>query len=323
VSERSRARAARNREAGQRQPGPDDRGPDGLLRGNGDIVPSPSAPPGAGYGGGPAGGDSGGDSGRGASAGGPAATVMYPVPAGPPPGGPRRVRLRLSFLLWLFGLLLAAVAAVVVLVVLRPASSGKSTAVATLTPSAARTSNPASPRPSASASTSPAGGSRVSSSAPASPGTSPAAPGPAGDTNLFTLTPVQSNYVTGYVTGPQRIGTAAYPNSVRLTCNSGDGATTSLVYNVAGFSFLNSTIGVPNDATNAAGNSMSITFFKDGATDQLGKTVNVSLDHPHKVHLSLDGASQLEVACAGTSDGGTNSAVPMDFALGNAVLSGS
>ena len=63
---------------------------------------------------------------------------------------------------------------------------------------------------------------------------------------------------------------------------------------------------------------MTITFFRDGSS-QLGGPITVTLDHPQSVHLNLQGASQLEIACSGTSV--TNdSSVSMDVVLGNATL---
>ncbi|HEY6480052.1 MAG TPA: hypothetical protein VIZ00_08485, partial [Streptosporangiaceae bacterium] len=82
-----------------------------------------------------------------------------------------------------------------------------------------------------------------------------------------------------------------------------------MVYDVADFAFLNATLGVPSNATNAAGNTMSITFFKDGSASQLGKTITVALDNPVPLHLNLDGASQLAIDCAATH-GATDAPVP-------------
>jgi hypothetical protein len=77
--------------------------------------------------------------------------------------------------------------------------------------------------------------------------------------------------------------------------------------------------GIPSSASNAAGNSMTVTFFTDGSSTQLGSPVTVSLDHPQSVHLNLDGSSQLEIACAAISQT-SHSAVSMDGALGNATI---
>ncbi|MGH3832556.1 MAG: hypothetical protein ACRDRS_19290 [Pseudonocardiaceae bacterium] len=79
------------------------------------------------------------------------------------------------------------------------------------------------------------------------------------------------------------------------------------------------TIGVPNDATNGIGDTMAITFFKDGST-QLDSPLNVALGQPQMVHLDLQGASQLELQCLPTNNVSHNQ-VSMDIALGNATIS--
>ncbi|HEY2286642.1 MAG TPA: NPCBM/NEW2 domain-containing protein [Streptosporangiaceae bacterium] len=153
-----------------------------------------------------------------------------------------------------------------------------------------------------------------------SPATSAAPPATTG-TNLFTQSPVQANDAT-VTNGAVQIGNTAYPDSARFTCGTGIYSPTSLVYDVAGFAFLNATLGVPSNATNAAGNTMNITFFKDGSTEQLGKTITVSLDSPVALHVNLDGASQLAIDCAATPSA-SDAAAPMDIAFGNAVLASS
>jgi hypothetical protein len=191
-----------------------------------------------------------------------------------------------------------ALLAIAGLVVTRPKAG---TAVAARSPGAG-VSSPSGGN-SASSSPSPGSGSggsgAVGSSSPSaavSPPTS-AAPPPTTGTNLFTQDPVQVNdaSVTDWAA---QIGNTSYPDSVRFTCNTGVESATSLVYDVAGFAFLNATLGVPSNATNAAGNTMNVTFFKDGSTDQLGKTITVSLDNPVPLHLSLGGAPQLAIESA-------------------------
>jgi hypothetical protein len=135
--------------------------------------------------------------------------------------------------------------------------------------------------------------------------------------DLSALTAVQSNNISGPNPGPEQIGATIYQNSVGFTCY---GSSPSYIdYNVAGYKFLNALIGIPSGASNAAGNSMTITFFKDGSSTQLGSPVTVSLDHPQSVHLNLDGSSQLEISCAAISQT-THSPVSMDGALGNATI---
>ena len=83
---------------------------------------------------------------------------------------------------------------------------------------------------------------------------------------------------------------------------------------------MNATIGVPNDAKNAVGNSMTITFLKDG-TSQLGTPLTIVVGKPQVVHLALQDAVQLEIQCASKSNQGLGAA--MDAALGDGALASS
>jgi hypothetical protein len=149
-------------------------------------------------------------------------------------------------------------------------------------------------------------------------GTAVALRAPASGTSLFAQQSVQTTDAS-VVNGVVAIGTTACPNSIGYTCNTGVYSPSTVVYDVAGYTFLNATLGVPSNATNAAGSSMSVTFFKDGSTDQLGKTLTISLDNPVALHLNLAGASQLSIDCAATQNAGQTPAA-MDLASGNAVL---
>jgi len=243
------------------------------------------------------------------------------APAGRPDGERKNsravVRVPRGILVVLVCLLLVAVAVIVVLV-RRPTVATAGPALAT--PTARPTAASGEPSPSATQASPESSASAVSSPA-ASPGGSPApANGPVpGSVNLAGLTPRSAYYVGSYVTGPTQIGNTSYPSSVRFTCEQSPGSSANVVYDVAGYQYLNATLGVPSDATNAAGNTMTITFFKDGSTAQLGKTVTISLDHPQGLHLNLQGSSQLEVACVATN-AASNSPTAMDVALGSAVL---
>jgi hypothetical protein len=132
---------------------------------------------------------------------------------------------------------------------------------------------------------------------------------------------LQNNNMGNVSAGPEQIGAITYQNSVGFTCLTADNdGPTDLVDNVAGYQFLTATFGIPSDATNAAGNTMTITFFNDGSTTQLLATpMTISLDHPQSVHLNLDGSSQLEIACDATSVAG-HSGANMDAAMGNATI---
>lgn len=160
-----------------------------------------------------------------------------------------------------------------------------------------------------------------SGSAPASSGSTPAT---VSGTDLSSLTPVQSS-VDGFTTnGPQQIGTTTYSNAIRFSCSTSNDAYgyNSLVYVVAGYKTLNATLGVPDNASNAAGNSATIKFYKDGGSTELGQPVTIALDSPQRVSLPLQGSSQLEISCVAANQTGNNGD-DIDVAIGGATLSSS
>ncbi|MCW2941005.1 MAG: serine/threonine protein kinase [Actinomycetia bacterium] len=166
---------------------------------------------------------------------------------------------------------------------------------------------------------SPTGPTPTDSPTTAAPSATSTAVPPNSVVNLVALLPVQHNYDANFNTGPEQIGTTNYLQSVRFTCQGQN--YTSVVYNVAGFASLDGTIGVPNDATNAAGNTATIAFFANGsATQQLGPLITDAVGHPRKFHVDLKGSAQLKIACSATSDA-SHGGVNMDISLGNATLS--
>jgi hypothetical protein len=137
-------------------------------------------------------------------------------------------------------------------------------------------------------------------------------PSAAGIAYLSAITPIANNTTgSGLMAGPVQVGTTTYERSVQFTCYSG---LSDLVYNVAGFNFLNATVGVPNNAAGAAGNSATIVFLKNGSTTQLGAPITDTLGQQQRVHLNLQGAEQLEIQCSTSSSG------EMNVALGNATF---
>jgi len=140
---------------------------------------------------------------------------------------------------------------------------------------------------------------------------------PTGVAKLSALKPLATNDASSYADGPVQIGTKSFPQSVRFQC-FGVGAT-SVVYDVAGYHFLDATIGVPNDATNAAGNTSILTFLKDGSTTQLSQPVTDVTGHPQLIHLDLQHSAQLQVTCNSTSNS-THGGVTMDVTLADATL---
>jgi hypothetical protein len=160
--------------------------------------------------------------------------------------------------------------------------------------------------------------------APSSPpaGSVPAATGtslPPGAVSLSTLTPLQD--VEPGTSGetaspaPQRVGTAKYSDSIRFNCGD-QGYQSSLVYEVSGYSTLRLTLGVPNDAADAVGNSATVQFSKDG-NSQLIPQVTAALDHAQAITVPLAGTSQLEISCTAASYAGAGG---IDIVLGNATL---
>ncbi len=162
-------------------------------------------------------------------------------------------------------------------------------------------------------------GTDPSGSAPASSVSTPAT---VSGTDLSSLTPVQSS-VDGFTTnGPQQIGTTTYSDAIRFSCSVSNSAYSynSLVYAVAGDKTLNATFGIPDNASNAAGNSATIKFYKDGGSTELGQPVTIALDSPQRVSLPLQGSSQLEISCVAANQTGSNGD-DIDVAIGEATLS--
>ncbi|NUR29628.1 MAG: hypothetical protein HOV83_27900 [Catenulispora sp.] len=129
--------------------------------------------------------------------------------------------------------------------------------------------------------------------------------------------PPAKDAIGNVTSGPVRIGTTDYPNSIRFTCAPFGFGTGSLTFDVAGYAFFTATVGVPNDATNGAGNTMTITFFKDGSA-QLATPLSIVVGRPQAVHLDLKGAAQLQIQCGSKSKQGLGAS--MDGALGDAAL---
>jgi hypothetical protein len=142
---------------------------------------------------------------------------------------------------------------------------------------------------------------------------------PPGAAYLSALRPLQDNepqFSEGATEAPQQIGTTTYTDSVRFTCGD-QGDTSSLVYDVAGYSALRFTLGVPDNATDAAGNSAAVQFLKDGGPTQLIPQVTTALGQPQTVTVPLAGTVQLEISCTASSSSGGG----IDIVLGNATLS--
>jgi hypothetical protein len=261
--------------------------------------------------------------------------VTIPQRGAVQPAEPKVVRVRRSLLLWLVCLLVVAVLVIVALVRYLPGHKPTPTALATTSGKATPSATQPSPTESATSSgpsTGASGGASPGATDGSSPGTSaspvsttsavPAGGGGPGApiADLSALTPVSTNNISSPSTGPEQIGSTTYQDSVRLTCYSGGGTNQSnVIYDVAGYKYLNTVIGIPSNASNAAGNAMTITFYKDGSATQLTTPVTVTLDHPQSVHLNLQDSSQLDIACDAINTASQQSAY-MDVAFGNATI---
>jgi hypothetical protein len=82
---------------------------------------------------------------------------------------------------------------------------------------------------------------------------------------------------------------------------------------------MSAVLGVPSDDTDAAGETMTVSFFNNGTGSQTSDPVAVSLGHPRAVHLRFSGSSQLEISCSAVS-AASGSARYMELALGNATI---
>ena len=137
--------------------------------------------------------------------------------------------------------------------------------------------------------------------------------------DLSELAPVQEFNVSKVSAGPVRIGTTTYTDSVRFTCDSGGhDSAGDLDYAVAGYGSMSAMLGVPSDDADAAGDTMTVSFFNNGAGPQTSNPIVVSPGHPQFVRLRFSGSSQLEISCSAVS--ATGSARYMELALGNATI---
>jgi hypothetical protein len=180
------------------------------------------------------------------------------------------------------------------------------------------------PPSASSASSSPAARPNPTTAPPGSAASTGAPPATDSGTPLSSLTPVQNSVDNFTASSPQKVGTTLYSDAIRFSCSSASDpfGYNSVVYNVAGYTTLNATFGIPDNAGNAANNSATIKFFKDGGSTELGQPFTIALDSTQQVSLNLQGSSQLEISCvAANEDSTTSSGDDIDVAIGNARLS--
>lgn len=137
--------------------------------------------------------------------------------------------------------------------------------------------------------------------------------------DVSALTPVQVYNVSGLRTGPVRIGGTTYTDSVRFTCDSGGSDSSGdLDYVVTGYGSMSATIGIPNDDTRAAHDTMTVGFYDNGAASQTAGPYTITFGHPRQVRVRFSGSSQLEISCGATAPSGK--AAQMDLALADATI---
>jgi hypothetical protein len=132
-----------------------------------------------------------------------------------------------------------------------------------------------------------------------------------GKTYLTQLSPLQAG-AFGVTDGPVQIGSDTYRNSISFACGEGAAETQSVVYDVAGFHYLNATVGIPNDSPDTTGTAANVIFHKTGTSTPIGPPISSTPGNAQAVHINLHGAAQLTISCAGA---GTT------IALGDAALS--
>jgi hypothetical protein len=130
-------------------------------------------------------------------------------------------------------------------------------------------------------------------------------------TYLTQLTPLEAG-CCGIKNSPVQMGTHTYTQSVSFGCGAGAAEVQTVVYDVAGYRYLNATIGVPNDANNNSGGTADIILSKNGSSTPLGPPISGAVGEEQRVHVNLQGAAQLYISCSGAL---------VTVALGNAVLS--
>ena|ERR1022692_2690022 len=136
-------------------------------------------------------------------------------------------------------------------------------------------------------------------------------PTPSAGTYLTQLTPLEAG-CCGVTNGPVQMGTKTYQQSVSFGCGEGAAEVQSVVYDVAGFAYFDSTIGIPDNSPVNSGGVADIVLYKNGSSTPLGPPISGAVGKGQAVHVNLQGATQLTISCSGAL---------ATIALGNGVLS--
>lgn len=126
--------------------------------------------------------------------------------------------------------------------------------------------------------------------------TDPPARGPA---YLIDLEAIQNSAGSGSFT----LSGKPYDRSVKKYCGP-PSSTSTQIWSSAGFGRFTAMVGVADDERASVGITAKVTF-KDQDGRDLSPQLSVSLGHPRRVQLTLDGVVQLQVLCT-AHDGGTN-----------------
>jgi hypothetical protein len=158
-----------------------------------------------------------------------------------------------------------------------------------------------------------------------SPAPSPTATQPAASLGsiahyLSNLTPtVDNQYVEN---GQQVIAAQPYPNSIAFGCNGngGNGDQPGEAYDIAGSSSFTAEVGIADDTQNVTNVIATVTFSNE-AGRQLGKPVQVSLGHPVRVTVNVNGVTQLGMTCSGRDARTSQTFYDFNVAMGDAGVS--
>jgi hypothetical protein len=134
-----------------------------------------------------------------------------------------------------------------------------------------------------------------------------------GTTYLTQLTALQAG-AYGVTDGTIQIGASTYPHSVSFPCGETAAEVQSVTYDVAGFRYLNATVGIPDNSPDTTGGTANVVLHKNGSSASLGPPISGAVGSGQAVHVDLQGAAQLTISCSGA--GAT-------IALGDAALSSS
>ncbi len=132
------------------------------------------------------------------------------------------------------------------------------------------------------------------------------------------LTPTVDNQ--SVQNGQQVIAAVPYPNSIAFTCDGSYNGQPAEAYDVAGSTVFTAEVGLADNTDNVT-SVIATVVFSNEAGQELGKPVQVSLGHPKKVTLNINGLTQLGITCNGRNAQTGQPVYNFDVALGDAGIS--